>query len=84
MRYHTQSVALEQTDITVEEFESVKWRTIAIEGDLEKVLSFLQSEVKVKTSFEMKQMLKLQDYLVELSGEPCGYPEFILKLKTAS
>ena len=84
MSHHTQNVALEQTDIIVEGFESVKWRTIAIEGDMEKVLFFLKSELKVNTSTEQQQMVKLQDYLVELSGEPCGYPEFILKLKAAS
>ena len=77
--HHKHSVFLEQTDIIVERHQEPKWRTIAIEGELESILTVLQK--KIKPHMDQPDEVILQDYLIHLTGEPCGYPQFILNLK---
>lgn len=77
--HHKHNVFLEQTDIIVEGHQEPRWRTIAIEGELDHILTLLQK--KIKSEMGQQDEVILQDYLMHFTGEPCGYPQFILNLK---
>ena len=72
-------VAVEQTDITVEEDHvQPHWRTISLEGEqLSWIDSVLSEQVTVGGD-----KLTLQEYLLRCSGtgRPCGYPQFVMNL----
>lgn len=84
--YHRHGVAMEQTDIAVEGTVEGTWRSICLEGELEEIKKLLQTAVTVPVTAlnsgatAFKEVC-LGDYLTEVSGSPCGYPEFVLRLQ---
>lgn len=80
--HHLHSVDIEQTDITVDEFPGRKWRTVSFEGILEDIEKLLQTKIKVGSSdAALLGEVSIGAHLTQLAGDPCGYPEFVVKLE---
>ena len=79
---HCHDVTIEQTDITIAGHSQAQWRSISIEGSIDKIQSVLSMKVSVSTLDEYGERKKtLNDYLISgaLHKDACGYPQFVMK-----
>ena len=79
VRHYCYNVAVEQTDIIIEGHARDKWRSFCIEGSIDNIQKVLSREVEEPCGDGVKKTT-LKDYLVQLAGVACGYPQFVLNL----
>lgn len=78
-------VMVEQTDITIKGHKTPHWRSICFEADkLENVERVLCRQVSSAAAerYGIEGTVSIKDYLVGISmtGEACGYPQFVINL----